>query len=108
HQAVSNFSNPGQGPGGGFPWGVAVLPDQQADLVGLPHNTILVVDNLAGTVCRPAISSDACGELFAVDPGTRNRTLLVNFGDAKGNLGWNPLTAAVEASGTVLVADPWA
>jgi hypothetical protein len=58
----------------------------------------LVVDVNAGTGRR--------GALFCMSPATGTRLLLSDFGDAaQGPLGVTPFGVAVEAAGTILVAD---
>jgi hypothetical protein len=88
---VSDFGKSTQGRLGGDPVGVAV------EMSG----TILVTDHFAGTDFR--------GVLFRVDPQTRRRAVLSDFGDAsQGPLGANPLGVAVEVAGTILVTDHFA
>jgi uncharacterized repeat protein (TIGR03803 family) len=83
---VSDFGNPGQGPLGQRPFGVAVEANGQ----------ILVVDGSAGTNAR--------GALFRVNPTTGTRTLLSDFGQGQ-NQGDAPFGVAVEANGNILVVD---
>jgi hypothetical protein len=60
--------------------------------------TALVIDQNAGTNGR--------GALYRVDPATRNRDLISDFGNAEqGPLGRDPMGVAVDASGTILVID---
>jgi hypothetical protein len=88
---LSDFGDSFQGRLGGDPVGVAV------EMSG----TILVTDHFAGTDFR--------GVLFRVDPQTRRRAVLSDFGDAsQGPLGANPLGVAVEVAGTILVTDHFA
>jgi parallel beta-helix repeat protein len=66
------------------------------DVAVEPSGRILVLDKDAGTHLR--------GALFRIDPTTRKRTVLSDFGDpAQGAPGTSPTSIAVEASGTILV-----
>ncbi|MGH8658705.1 MAG: hypothetical protein ACREV4_09600 [Gammaproteobacteria bacterium] len=60
---LSDFGDPGQGPQGADPFGVAIEASEQ----------ILVTDPNAGTESK--------GALFRVDPGKGTRSLLSDFGD---------------------------
>ncbi len=85
---LSDFGNPGQGPLGMTPEGIAIESTGQ----------ILVVDEDAGT--------GALGGLFRVDPTTGQRTLLSDFGNAgQGPLGYAPTAVAIESAGQALVVD---
>ena len=85
---LSDFGDAAQGPVGAFPTGVVVEGD----------GTILIADTDAGT--------NGAGALFRVDPTTGVRTLLSDFGNTtQGPLGANPFGVAVEAAGSILVAD---
>lgn len=94
HRTVlSDFGNPAQGPlGGQCSFGIAIEAS----------GTILVTDcnNLGGS---------SGGLLFRIDPVTGQRTVLSDFGNpAQGGLARFPSGMAVEASGTILVAAPFA
>jgi DNA-binding beta-propeller fold protein YncE len=75
------------------------FPFYQRDLIDVavePSGGILVLDRAGGT-------NDA-GALFRIDPTTRERTLLSDFGNpdpATGAQGRNPSSIAVDASGTI-------
>ena len=86
---LSDFGNAAQGPTGNQAYDVAI------EAAG----TILVLDYFAAT--------DGKGALFRVDPDTGDRTLLSDFGDdAQGPGGTkDPVGVAVEAAGTILIAD---
>ncbi len=87
---VSDFGNAAQGPLGADPSGLALEAS----------GTILVIDFSAGT--------DFAGALFRVDPASGNRSLVSDFGNAaQGPLILASFGLALEATGTVLVIDPW-
>jgi DNA-binding beta-propeller fold protein YncE len=83
---LSDFTDPGQGPTGENPSGLAL------DYAG----RILVATGQTGTGLR--------GVLFRVDPATGTRELLSDFGDAnQGPRGDLPYGVALEPGGTILV-----
>ena len=85
---ISNFGMSARGRSGTNPFGVAI------DSSG----NILVIDPGAGK-----------GELSRVNPANGNRTLVSHFGDSsQGPLGDEPTGVAVDASGSILVTDPFA
>ena len=85
---LSDFGNAGQGPLGSDPQDVAVET----------NGTVLAIDAGGGTGNN--------GALFRINPGSGNRTLLSDFGNAaQGPLGEDPRGLVVEASGAVLVID---
>ncbi len=87
---ISDFGNPAQGPLGVNPSGVS------SDTV-----SYLVVDPDAGTSGR--------GALFRVDFTTGARTVLSDFGDARGgSLGDSPTGVVADSAGTIAVIDPGA
>ena len=91
---LSDFGNPAQGGLARFPSGMAVEAS----------GTILVAAPLAGST--PAGAMSPGGALFRVDPGSGQRTLLSDFGNAtQGATGSLLRTVAVEATGAVLVVD---
>lgn len=91
---LSDFGNPAQGGLAHFPSGMAVEAS----------GTILVAAPLAGST--PAGAMSPGGALFRVDPGSGQRTLLSDFGNAtQGATGSLLRTVAVEATGAVLVVD---
>jgi parallel beta-helix repeat protein len=87
---LNDFGTTSEGPLGGHLIDVAVEPSGR----------ILVLDNLGGT--------NNAGALFRIDPTTKMRTLLSDFGNAaQGALGRYPTSIAVEAAGTILaIAGP--
>lgn len=85
---VSDFGKSSQGPLGTNPVAVVVGPTGE----------ILVADLDAGT--------DSRGALFSVNPGSGNRALASDFGDAaKGPLGEDPVNLAISSSGEIIVVD---
>lgn len=91
---LSDFGNPAQGGLARFPSGMAVEAS----------GTILVVAPFSGSTPTGAMSPG--GVLFRVDPGSGQRTLLSDFGNGtQGTTGTLLRTAAVEATGAVLVVD---
>ena len=75
-----------------------VLGVSLIDVAVEPSGRILVLDEGAG--------KDGRGALFRIDPATRKRTLLSDFGNAAtGERGLGPFSVAVEASGNILVVD---
>lgn len=82
-QLLSDLGDPGQGPTGSFPIGVAVEAS----------GSILVTDF-------------SVLALFRIDPSTGERTILSDFSDpGQGPLGGIPIDAAIDSTGRVLVAD---
>ena len=90
---LSDFGDPAQGPlGGQCSFGVAIEAS----------GTILATD------CNN-LGSSSGGLLFRIDPLTGQRTVLSDFGNpAQGGLAQFPSGMAVEASGMILVAAPFA
>ena len=87
---VSDFGNAAQGALGSDPSGLALEAS----------GTVLVIDFSAGT--------DFGGALFRVDTASGNRSLVSDFGNAaQGPLILAPFGLALEATGAVLVIDPF-
>ena len=86
---LSDFGNAAAGPVGVTPVAVAY----SNGLLGL-GSAAYVIDNNAGT--------NGAGALFAVNPSTRARTLLSDFGNStQGPLGVNPIALAVVPAGVL-------
>jgi hypothetical protein len=81
---LTDFGNSAQGPlGSGAPGGITWMP---SGLLGLSE-TLLVTDGFAG--------SNGAGALFSINPGTGQRTLLSDFGNAaQGAVGKTPVGVA--------------
>jgi len=88
---LSDFANAGQGPLGIRPFSIAVGPG----------NSLLVIDQSAGTDCG---FGKGCGALFSVDSVTGFRTMVSDFGNpSQGPTGLRPYGLATEAG--ILVTD---